>query len=370
MPGNIVLLGATGYTGRLVARSLVERGARPLLAGRSAERLGALATRLGGLPTALADVGRPESLRGLLGEQDVLVTTVGPFMARGDPALDAAIGAGATYLDSTGEAPFIYRVFREAGPRAEGRCGLLTAFGFDYVPGNLAGALALRRAGPAATRVDVGYFLTGHARLGAWSTGTVASAPAMMLEPNHVWRAGRIQRERVARRVHTFRERGRRRQALSIGGSEHFALPRLAPQLREVNVGLGWFGSLARLLQVGSAASAALTRVPGLPAGQRRLTGLLAARTGGGPGQESLTRMRSRFVAVARDASGRELASARLDGPDAYTFTGAILAWGALQAAEHGVKGTGALGPVEAFGLDALKAGCVEAGLSRGGDGP
>jgi hypothetical protein len=53
-------------------------------------------------------------------------------------------------------------VFEEFGPRAE-RTGavLLTAFGYDYVPGNLAGALALQEAGSAAARVRVGYFVRG-----------------------------------------------------------------------------------------------------------------------------------------------------------------------------------------------------------------
>ena len=78
----------------------------------------------------------------------MLVSTVGPFTRYGAAALDAAVGAGAHYIDSTGEPPFIRRVFEEWGPRAtSARCGLVTAFGYDYVPGNLAGALALEQAG-------------------------------------------------------------------------------------------------------------------------------------------------------------------------------------------------------------------------------
>ncbi len=81
--------------------------------------------------------------------------------------MQAAIDAGAHYLDSTGETPFIRAVFERWGPRAEAAgCGLLTAIGYDWVPGNLAGALALRdaAAADAATRVAIGYFLTGAAR--------------------------------------------------------------------------------------------------------------------------------------------------------------------------------------------------------------
>ena len=60
MAGRIVLFGATGYTGDLVARALASRGAQPVLAARSAERLEPLAAELGGLETQVADVSRPE----------------------------------------------------------------------------------------------------------------------------------------------------------------------------------------------------------------------------------------------------------------------------------------------------------------------
>src|SRR6266540_3895340 len=244
---KIVLFGATGYTGRLVAGALVAAGAAPLLAGRDQKRLDALAAGLGGLETAIADAARPESLRALLEQGDVLVSTVGPFALRGAAALCAAVQAGATYLDSAGEPSFIREVFEVEGPRAAGagRAALVPAFGYDFVPGNLAGALALRTAGEQAVRIDVGYLLTGRLGLGSASSGTVASIGGLMLEPSFAWRGGRIVAERTAARVGSLPMRGRRRPAVSIGGTEHFALPRIAPSLREVNVYLGGFGQLA-----------------------------------------------------------------------------------------------------------------------------
>src|SRR2546421_4716377 len=154
MAGRIVVFGATGYTGRLVADALVELGARPVLAARSAEKVEQMAEELGGLETQTADVAQPKTVRALVESGDVLVSTVGPFQRFGDPALDAAIdGRAAAYIDSTGEAPFIQRVFEVTGPRAKrARCALLTAFGYDFVPGNLAAALALREAGEGARR--------------------------------------------------------------------------------------------------------------------------------------------------------------------------------------------------------------------------
>ncbi len=107
MPSRIVLFGATGYTGRLTAEALVARGARPVLAGRSAEKLESLAAELDpSLELAVADTGRPETISSLLERGDVLVSTVGPFARFGHAALQAAIGARASYLDSTGEPAF------------------------------------------------------------------------------------------------------------------------------------------------------------------------------------------------------------------------------------------------------------------------
>jgi short subunit dehydrogenase-like uncharacterized protein len=150
-------------------------------------------------------------LRELIGAGDVLVSTAGPFMKVGRAAVAAAADAGAIYLDSSGEPPFIRQVFEESGPRAE-RTGavLLTAFGYDYVPGNLAGALALQAAGPAATRVRVGYFVRGNIGRGT-SAGTRASVAGVLLEPGYAFRSGRILSERSAAHVTSFEIGGTRR---------------------------------------------------------------------------------------------------------------------------------------------------------------
>src|SRR4051794_36297329 len=108
---RIVVFGATGYTGRLIAEALVGRGERPVLAGRNAQRLASLAEELGGLETAVADVAQPETCGAMVQRGDVLVATVGPFVRYGRPAVEAAIAAGAHYIDSTGEPTFIREVF-------------------------------------------------------------------------------------------------------------------------------------------------------------------------------------------------------------------------------------------------------------------
>ena len=152
-----------------------------MLAARNEARVRALAEELGGLEWAVADVDRPDTVRALVERGDVLVSTVGPFARWGEPAVQAAIAAGAHYLDSTGEGSFIREVFERYGSGAQAAgCGLLTAFGYDWVPGNLAGALALRDAGEAATSVQIGYFNPG-AGAGSASGGTRASSAGIML---------------------------------------------------------------------------------------------------------------------------------------------------------------------------------------------
>jgi short subunit dehydrogenase-like uncharacterized protein len=366
MAPRIVLFGATGYTGRLTAKALVDRGRRPVLAGRSEERLQTLAHELGGLEWQRANVGEPRGLTDVLSRGDVLISTVGPFAQWGETAVQAAIEKGAHYLDSTGEGAFVRRVFEDFGPRArEAGNGLLTAFGADWVPGHLAGGLALRESGDAARRVDVGYFLTGSGGAMAMSGGTRASAAGIMLDPGFAWRDGRIVSERSAARVGSFDVNGRERSGLSVAGSEHFGLPRLAPSLREVNVYLGWFGSLSRPLQLLGAGTAAAMRLPLAESVMRGAAERLLRGSSGGPDASARARTGIHAVAVARDGEGEQLAAVHVAGANPYDFTAAMLAWGASTALDGGLRGSGALGPVDGFGLEALQAGCAEADVHR-----
>src|SRR5262245_56448951 len=205
---RIVLFGASGYTGGRAAAAMVARGLRPVLLGRDDDKLAVLAERLGGLETAYADVADRTSLYEVIRPDDVLVSTVGPFHKMGWVAIRAAVDAGAIYLDSTGEPPFIRSVHEWFGPEAEGTgAALLTAFGHDYVPGVLAGALALRDAGPAAARVDVGYFVSGRGRL--FSRGTLYSLLGIALEPGYAYRSGAMRDEPAGSHLRRFGVDGR-----------------------------------------------------------------------------------------------------------------------------------------------------------------
>ena len=347
----IVLFGATGFTGGLTARALARGGDPVVLAARDGARVAALARELGA-EHAVADAGRPETLRALVGPGDVLVSTVGPFARLGRAALDAAIAQGAHYLDSTGEAAFIRDVFA----RGRGARGvLLTAFGFDYVPGNLAGALALREAGGGAVRLDVGYFVSDPSVSG----GTRASGAGILLDDAHAWRDGRLVTEPPMARTRPFDVRARPRRALSLGGTEAIALPRLAPGLRHVRTYLG--------APAGLRTASAVLRLPGLRTALRPAARRLVRGSSGGPDAARRAATRSDVVAEARDAGGTLLARVHLAGPSPYDLTAELLAWGAGRAATGALRGRGALGPAEATELSELQAACERAGLVRQG---
>ena len=374
-PVRIILLGATGYTGRLTAEAMVRAGLAPVLAGRRhdavvrlADRLAPLAPRPSTEPgIAVADAGDPTSVRRLIeSPDDVLVSTVGPFVEWGDAAVEAAVDAGAAYLDSTGEPPFIRRIFEVFGPRAAASgARLITAFGYDYVPGNLAGALALRRCRRAdrpATRLDIGYFIEGAFGI---SSGTRASAAGVLLAPSYARRGGTlIERRSTGGRTREFDlGRGRTWKGLPVAGSEHLALPLTDPDVTDIEVWLGWAGRWTPAAAYAGTALGAVAAVPG--AGERTMRALrqrLGRTTGEGPDAAGRAAARTVVQAEAFDAVGRPLTTVRVEGPSPYDLTAELLAWGAAMAATLAVT-PGAHGPVDAFGLDALERGCADMGL-------
>jgi hypothetical protein len=213
-------------------------------------------------------------------------------------------------------------------------------------------------------RVDVGYYALGGGPK-ALSAGTKASLAGIAMERGYAYRGGRLVTVRSAERVRDFTVRGKPRPGISVGGVEHFTLPSAYPRLREVNVYLGWFAGLSRAVQVGSRLSAGLTAIPGMRALAVRGGTKLAELGGPGPAAGTTPGTHSHIAAIAYDHAGSELAEVHVAGADAYDFTARFLAWSARRAAEHGVAATGAAGPLDAFGLETLEAGCAEAGLTR-----
>ncbi|MER7690478.1 saccharopine dehydrogenase NADP-binding domain-containing protein [Streptomyces sp. NPDC097610] len=377
---RIVLLGATGYTGQRVLRELLARGEKPTLAGRDRTRMLTLADRFeADLSVAEVDVTSVADLTYLLEPSDVVVSTIGPFMRLGMATVTAAARAGAHYFDSAGEGTFARRVHLELDAVAAVRgATLVPAFGYDYVPGNLAGALTLTRAGERARHVETGYFITrsGHGdELLYRSTlrdaytlttgGTrqtlvgAAAEDGFAYRRPRAWASARVVDERAGKRVRTFHYGGVKRAAMTVPGTEHLELPELFPQLESVEVGLGWLGRWTRPVQI-----AALLQSPLLRSAKVRTALARWSERLPGSHREPDPDGRSLVIAVARDGHGRPLTTTALIGPDPYEMTGSLLAWGAVHAAAPDtVLKPGAHGPVAAFGLDTLRLGAAEAGV-------
>ncbi|WP_018546525.1 saccharopine dehydrogenase NADP-binding domain-containing protein [Streptomyces sp. LaPpAH-108] len=365
MSSRILLLGATGYTGGLVLDALLRRGVRPTLAGRSAAALTALAARSGGLDHVVVDATDSGALRRHLSRGDVLVTTVGPFERLGHSAAEAAAETGAHYVDSTGEVGFV-RTVRDRYDRRARETGavMLPAFGYDYVPGILAGTLAARQAGAAVRALDIGYFATGPLWRGI-SQGTRTTMRDGLTLPSPTWHAHRLTDERTASRVREFTVRGHRKSAFLVSGTEVLFLPGDFPVLADITVFNGWFPALSRPLTLLSAAANTLTHLPGGHHLTTLLTLPLTFGPSGGPDATERARTRSYVVAVASSGApgASPLAQIHLEGPSAYTLTGELMAWAAVRLAAGAGGVAGVVGPVEAFGLDVLRDACAEMGL-------
>lgn len=154
-PYTIVLYGATGFTGKLVAEVLARRGAtrgdsiRWALAGRNEEKLAGVRDELGlpaDLPLIQASSDDPASLEALCRQTQIVVTTVGPYQKYGNELVETCARTGTDYLDLNGEPVWMKRMIDAHAAAAEkSGARILFSAGFDSIPSDL-GVWFLQRA--------------------------------------------------------------------------------------------------------------------------------------------------------------------------------------------------------------------------------
>lgn len=185
---DLVLWGATGYTGRLVARYLVDRTRReaaPLgwaLGGRSRAKLEAVREELAAsdpaareLPLLVGDSLDPESLEPVVRRAKVVCTTVGPYSRYGTPLVELCTAHGTDCCDLTGEVPWMRRnVDRFHDRAATSGARIVHCCGFDSIPSDLGTLLAHRTLEREGLRLRRTRLRVGPTR-GKLSGGTVAS---------------------------------------------------------------------------------------------------------------------------------------------------------------------------------------------------
>ncbi|SEW19700.1 saccharopine dehydrogenase family protein [Halobacterium jilantaiense] len=179
---TLLVYGAYGYTGELVAEELADRGRDPVLAGRNDVKLGRIGTRLG-CETRALPVGDADAH---LDDVDVVLNCAGPFVETAEPLVEACLAAGVDYLDVTGEIPVFETLARRDDDAADAGVTLLPGVGFDVVPTDcLAAHLADRL--PDATHLSLGF--EPH---GGLSPGTAATALGQFADDGAVRRDGRL----------------------------------------------------------------------------------------------------------------------------------------------------------------------------------
>jgi short subunit dehydrogenase-like uncharacterized protein len=346
-PFDLVLFGATGFTGGLTAQYLARHapdGCRWALAGRNLtklqqvrDRLAATDADLASLPLLVADVTDPESLRSVAEQARVVITTVGPYIEYGEPLVAACAEAGTDYVDLTGEPEFVDRMYLAHHDRAvETGARIVHACGFDSIPHDL-GALFTVEQLPAGVPIRMRGFVRSNA---TFSGGTFASALTAMSRPRQMRQALAARREveprpegrrvrTVARPPHHDAEAGywlvplptidpfvikRSAAALDAYGPDfeyaHYAAVKRLPVMA---AGIAGVGALAAAAQVGPLRRQLLKRLP----------------QGQGPSEDRRARswFRMRFIA---EAGGRTVRTQVSGGDPGYDETAKMLAESAL----------------------------------------
>ena len=211
---DIVVFGATGFTGELTAAYLAEHApadCRWALAGRNTAKLEAVRHRLAAIDPACADLellhadaGDPASMVPVAARTKVVITTVGPYLQFGDPLVAACAATGTDYVDLTGEPEFVdlaYLAHHETAVASGAR--IVHACGFDSIPHDLGAYFTMKQL-PAGQKATV----RGVVRSGAqFSGGTFHSA------------LGAMSRQGAAKKV--LRER-RRKEGRPAGRKVHW----------------------------------------------------------------------------------------------------------------------------------------------------
>jgi short subunit dehydrogenase-like uncharacterized protein len=179
---NWMIYGANGYTGELIAREAARRGERPLLAGRSAERIEALARELG-CPSRVFDLDAPD-----LSGVSLVLHCAGPFIHTSKPMVKACLAAGGHYLDITGEIGVFESVLRRDDEARQRGVTLMPGVGFDVVPTDCLAAM-LHAELPDANELWLAFSM----RNGGVSRGTLKTMIEGAGRGGAIRRNGRIE---------------------------------------------------------------------------------------------------------------------------------------------------------------------------------
>jgi short subunit dehydrogenase-like uncharacterized protein len=368
---DIVIFGATGFTGALTAEYLAghANGLRWGLAGRNRAKLEALSQRLGvDVPLLHADVNDERSLRSVAEAARVVITTVGPYVTYGEPLVAACAAAGTDYVDLTGEPEFVDRMYvRHHAEAVKSGARIVHACGFDSIPHDL-GVLFTVEQLPEGVPLDVRGFVRAG---GKPSGGTFHSAMTAFT------RVRQTQQAHKERRDMESRENGRRVRLVAKPHRElgYWAvpMPTIDPQViaRSARAldrygpdfSYGHYAGVKRLpIALGGVAGvASLFAAAQVPPVRKALLGRLSPGDGPSEADREKGWFKVRFVG---EGGGKRVVTMVSGGDPGYSETAKMLAQSALCLAQDDLPPTaGQVTTAVAMG-DALIARLQGAGIA------
>jgi short subunit dehydrogenase-like uncharacterized protein len=321
----IAVLGATGYTGGLVLERARTANLPLRLVGRRPAALAEASQH--GEEVRIADARDGAALREAFDGARVVVSLAGPFLETGAAPVQGAIDAGANYVDTSGEQAFARVVYEQYDePARERGVALLTSFGFDFVPGDLAARIAAEGLEPV-DEIVVAYA----ARRFAASAGTRRTIGRVMRQEQLAYENGVHVVSAFGATTRRVRFPFGERTVVEWSGTEPLTVPRHT-HVQNVRSYVRAPRAAARAAAVGRI-FAPLVRA--------------TAAFGRGPSAERRTEARWIVVAEARGTSRHRRVT--LAGTDVYGLTAALVVEAARALSAGEVTAAGALAPAQAF---------------------
>ena len=207
--GSWMLYGANGYTAKLMLDIALQRGHRPVIAGRNRDAIEAIA-RTHGLPARIFDLSEPNTVASALNGIDAVMHCAGPFSATSAPMLEACLKSGAHYLDITGELDVFAHCHQQDARARERGIVVMPGTGFDVVPTDCLAAM-LKRDLPDAQALVLAFEAGGGP-----SHGTALTAVEGLGKGGRVRRDGVVVTVPLAWKTRTFDRDGEARHAMTI----------------------------------------------------------------------------------------------------------------------------------------------------------
>ncbi|HYN37188.1 MAG TPA: saccharopine dehydrogenase NADP-binding domain-containing protein [Actinomycetota bacterium] len=348
---DILLFGATGYTGKLTSHALARRGADFAIAGRNRTKLEALAAETGDPEVRIAEVGDVDALVKALDGVKVMITCVGPFEELGQTAVEAALQTKTHYIDSTGEGTFIARLIRDySQPARDAGIAMAPALGFDEVPPDVAASLAAEDLDRPDVTLTYSVPSTPSAGTAKSVIGIITAKGQWIIDGQKV----------PVRAGEHFRWAP---MPTPLGPKRAMSLPlaegHLAPLHLDLN-SLRLFGTTGRGQAMGARALPVLGPVLTFGPVKKALVKLIDLAVKNPEGEVR----NAPWTILAEAQSGDRKRNVVLTGRDVYGLTAEFLSTAAQRMTEEDFDTTGVLAPVQAVGLDRLQKEMIENGVS------